>query len=97
MYAIIVAGRVAVLTEDMPPAGSMYMECGTEVLVGWALSGGALVAPDPNAAIDAQIMALEATVTQRRLRDAALTATGKGWLADVDAQIAALRAQRRSP
>lgn len=49
---------------------------------------------DPNAAIDAQIFALEATVTQRRLREAALTETGKAWLADVDAQIAALRAQR---
>ena len=51
-------------------------------------------APDPNAAIDAQILALEATVTQRRLREAALTDEGKAWLADVDAQIAALRAQR---
>jgi len=51
-------------------------------------------APAPNAAIDAQIQALEATVTQRRLREAALTEAGKAWLADVDAQIAALRAQR---
>jgi len=51
-------------------------------------------APDPNKAIDAQIAALEATVTQRRLREAALTETGKAWLADLDAQIAALRAQR---
>ena len=51
-------------------------------------------APAPNAAIDAQIQALENTVTQRRLREAALTEAGKAWLADVDAQIAALRAQR---
>lgn len=49
---------------------------------------------DPNAAIDAQILALEATVTQRRLREAALTDAGKAWLADLDAQIAVLRAQR---
>ena len=49
---------------------------------------------DPNAAIDAQILALEATVTQRRLREAALTDEGKAWLADVDAQVAALRTQR---
>lgn len=41
-----------------------------------------------------QILALEAAVTQRRLREAALTDEGKTWLADVDAQIAALRAQR---
>jgi len=55
---------------------------------------GLTVYPDPNAAIDAQIQALEATVTQRRLREAALTDEGKAWLADLDAQIAALRAQR---
>lgn len=50
--------------------------------------------PDPNAGLDAQILALEATVTQRRLREAALTEAGRAWLADLDAQIAALRAQR---
>lgn len=48
-------------------------------------------APDPNAAIYAEILALENTVTQRRLREAALTDAGKAWLADVDAQIEALR------
>jgi len=51
-------------------------------------------APEPNAVIDARIQALEASVTQRRLREAALTEAGKAWLADVDAQIAVLRAQR---
>lgn len=40
-----------------------------------------------------QIMALEATVTQRRLREAVTTTDGKTWLANVDNQIAALRAQ----
>lgn len=50
--------------------------------------------PNPNAALDAQIIALEVTVTPRRLREAALTDTGRAWLADLDAQIAALRAQR---
>ena len=40
-----------------------------------------------------QIKALEATVTQRRLREAVTTTDGKTWLAAVDAQIAALRAQ----
>ena len=38
-----------------------------------------------------QIAALEATVTPRRLREAIL-GTDKGWLADVDAQIAERRA-----
>lgn len=51
-------------------------------------------APDSNAAIDAQILALEALQTPRRIREAALTEAGKAWLADLDAQIAALRVQR---
>lgn len=42
--------------------------------------------------IKAQIQALEATVTQRRLREAILGTDG-GWLAAIDQQIAALRAQ----
>ena len=46
-----------------------------------------------NKAIDAQIAALEATVTQRTLREAALGATGR--LKSVDGQIAALRLSRR--
>ena len=50
--------------------------------------------PTPTQLIDAQIAVLEASVTQRRIREAALTATGKAWMADVDAQIAALRKQR---
>lgn len=40
-----------------------------------------------------QILALEATVTQRRGRESVTTTEGKTWLANVDAQIAALRAQ----
>ncbi|HYD63327.1 MAG TPA: hypothetical protein VEC35_23425 [Noviherbaspirillum sp.] len=44
-------------------------------------------------AILAQIVALEGTVTQRRMREALLTEAGAAWLANVDGQIAALRAQ----
>jgi hypothetical protein len=44
-------------------------------------------------AILEQIRDLEITVTPRRIRESALTQAGKDWLADVDAQIAALRAQ----
>ena len=40
-----------------------------------------------------QIKALEATVTQRRLRESVTTVDGKAWLTNVDTQIAALRAQ----
>jgi len=39
-----------------------------------------------------QIAKLEATITQRRQREAVL-GIDNGWLADVNAQIAALRAQ----
>lgn len=48
--------------------------------------------PSPQDAIKAQIAALEATVTPRRVREAVL-GTDNGWLADVDGQIAVLRAQ----
>jgi len=51
-------------------------------------------APTPTQLIDAQITALEASVTQRRIREAALTDDGRAWLADVDAQITSLRHQR---
>ena len=40
---------------------------------------------------------LEATITPRRLREALLTDEGKAWLADVEAQIAAHRAQLPPP
>ena len=51
--------------------------------------------PPPTAeqVILSQIAAIEATITQRRLREATLTEEGKAWLAAKDAEIAALRAQ----
>jgi hypothetical protein len=72
------------------PANVDYAE-----YLSWVLDGGVpdpVDPPDPKEALLAQITALEATVTNRRLREAALTDAGKVWLADVDAQIAALRA-----
>lgn len=51
----------------------------------------ALIANPPLTVLQ-QIEALEATATPRRLREAAL-GTDAGWLANLDAQIAALRAQ----
>lgn len=51
------------------------------------------VTSEQNAVIDAQIRALEATATPRRMREAAL-GVDDGWLAALDAQIAALRTQR---
>jgi hypothetical protein len=38
-----------------------------------------------------QILALEATVTPRRLRDAVLTPEGKIWLEDIESKITTLR------
>lgn len=40
-----------------------------------------------------QIEAIEASVTQRRLREAVLTENGATWLSDRESEIAALRAQ----
>lgn len=47
--------------------------------------------PAPPRNIQAEIAALEATVTERRTREAIL-GTDAGWLLALDAQIAALRA-----
>ena len=47
---------------------------------------------DPADIIKAQINTIEATVTQRRMREATL-GIDNGWLAEIDAQIAMLRAQ----
>ena len=47
----------------------------------------------PPPSITQQILDLESTITPRRAREALLTEAGKAWLADVDSQIAILRAQ----
>ena len=49
--------------------------------------------PSHNYPIIVRIAEIEATITNRRLREAALTPTGKAWLENADAQIAVLRAQ----
>lgn len=72
------------------PANTDYAE-----YLRWVEAGGVpdpVDPPDPREAILAEIAALEATVTNRRLREAALTEAGKAWLADTDARIAVLRA-----
>lgn len=47
---------------------------------------------DPNAIIMEQILAIEGTITQRRIREAVL-GTDAGWLSDREDEIAALRVQ----
>lgn len=49
--------------------------------------------PDPRAAIQMQIVDLEATQTPRRMAEAVLTDEGRAWLANLRSQIDALRAQ----
>ena len=49
-------------------------------------------APTAEQVILSQIAAIEATITQRRLREATL-GTDNGWLSEQDAAIAALRAK----
>lgn len=103
MRVRIVEGRVAELDPVLGAAEcAMIVDVAPEVRVGWLWSPEGCTAPpetvepipNPNAYADAQIQVLEATVTQRRLREAALTEEGRDWLADVDAQIADLRSQR---
>lgn len=50
------------------------------------------VAASGNDLINSQIQALEATQTKRRMREA-LAGTDGGWLANLETQISALRAQ----
>lgn len=54
------------------------------------------VAPpvDPNAQIDADINAIEASITPRRVRDAILTDLGAEWLTGMESEIQALRENR---
>ena len=80
-----------------------YIEIDEATAVNWAAykanaqRNGVELAPPvtqpPSVAILAQIFALEVTVTQRRIRESVTTVDGKTWLSNVDAQIAALRAQ----
>lgn len=66
--------------------------------IGDTYSAGVFTSPvvadtrTPNEIVMSQIVELEASITVRRLREATLTAAGKTWLTNVDAQIATLRA-----
>lgn len=68
------------ITVDMRPASAAEVEAVQRTT------------PTASQIVLAQISALEASVTQRRIREATLTEAGRLWLQNVDAQIAALRA-----
>lgn len=118
MYAIIIDGTVAELLTAPPalnPGESVFiMPCGAEAQPGWRLEAGALVPPpsapepDPNAGIDARILALEALQTPRLVREALRKKqvqiedaasplyglTPEEAIAFIDTQVETLRAQR---
>lgn len=116
MYAGIINNRVAKLTEDKPDLApgecALIVEVGPEVQVGWLWTPEGCVAPpvpviNPNAALFAQIAALEALQTSRLVRESLLKKqppisdpasplngkTPAEAIAYIDAQIEALRAQ----
>jgi hypothetical protein len=78
VYKSTPEGRVAMTAEETAEYEIMLAQIAAE-------------APSRNRMLS--IWNLESSVTPRRIREAALTQAGKDWLADVDAQIAALRAQ----
>ena len=67
----------------------MSAEEEAEIRAEWA----AAEAAKPAEAIKAQIKALEASITERRYREAILTDEGKAWLEGVEEQIQTLRNQ----
>lgn len=105
MYATIIDGSVTEVTGALPAPGVLFVECGADAAPGWRLVGGVPAAPqpepalNPNAAIDAHIIALEAAqhrATRELLlgTDTGVLAEAKARLAETDALIAALRARR---
>lgn len=120
MYAKIINNLVAERTDDLPELApgecALIVEVGPEVQVGWLWTPQACVPPpvpvvNPNAAIFAQIAALEALQTSRLVRESLLKKqttitdaasplnglTPAEAIAYIDAQIEELRAQLVSP
>lgn len=102
----IQSGNVIVASGDVTDGGEFWM-CGgcaypkvictlvdVDANVGDVFENGQWVTPvvETPRDIKAEIAALEIQVTPRRQREAIL-GTDNGWLANIDAQISALRAQ----
>jgi len=85
-YKVVIAqdGSVKACGPNVPEYAP-HVPAGCQLVVRDTVS---LVTLDPTA----QIAAIEATITPRRMREAVL-GTDNGWLAAVDAQIASLRSQ----
>lgn len=92
-YALIENGVVANIIEadGCLPGITMVPDDGT-AHIGGTYVDGVFTPPVMVRDIKSEIAALESTITPRRLREAVL-GTDAGWMATLDAQIAALRAQ----
>lgn len=92
--AKIEGGKVVQIDRTTSAPVSGWIACDADVVPGMTYAAGvfSLPAPDASVAVLAQIRALEATVTPRRAREAILTDAGRVWLANVESQIATLRA-----
>lgn len=88
-----------VIIQTQPNAQEGFLEAPLEAVCGMVFENGELSlqpVPDPDQAeeIKAQIFALEASQTLRRIREAALGKPGAvEWLENLNNQITALRAQ----
>lgn len=74
------------------PNGTTYVEMTDEEAADFNAMQAAALAAQPRENILNEIAALELTVTQRRIREAA-TGTDGGWLLSLNNQIATLRSQ----
>lgn len=95
MKALILDGKVVQVEEEMFPVcdAMIWVDCDDEVKAGYTYDGEfhQPAEPDQTSTVQSQISALEAKVTQRRLREAVLTPEGATWLTDIENQIATLR------
>lgn len=88
-------GYSPVFTPDIPPFDEVTQavrELAPALVDGQWREQWEVYALPANTVIQAQIAALEAQITNRRVREA-IRGSGKAWLDGVDDQIAALRAQ----
>lgn len=82
--------------KELPPFHpSLYwVECPAECKEGWLFDEGEFtLQPLPLPSVASQILAIEAQITPRRMREAILTTEGAAWLSAKEAEIEALRAQ----
>ncbi len=90
-YAIITNGIVTNIASSESALADNWI-LGPNANIGDTYADGVFTRPVVPRDIKAEIASLEGTVTDRRVREAIL-GTDNGWLANVESQIAALRAE----